>query len=460
MKKKQIIAAFLAAATAVTMAVPSFALTSDEKDAIDAAAGDKATEVGGQVVNNSGEVGGVTVETDVQKPTLAVVLPTTVKVFVNPYRAEVATHYTDPSDATSADKWSIDTVVSPEMTVVNYSDCAVKIGVKGSFVTYSYKNAVGDLKAIASNTNTDATGIAITGWDTLNGTVDNTQLFADTNSLDTAKTFYAKVTVNGADEYRLVTAKVTKANATKDTPAAVVITGYTASKTIKVATAALKDEDAEKTNSIFMYVEGSLESGVYAPYAKTVAGVKDKSGVMSMTGQFALSAKEASQAVLYLEGGDVKNATGKEGYIRVSGNAATAPTTSWSEAQATEGFETPFVFTVDPVANVAEKAPELTTLTGANEALTAGKYAYSVDITEGSTSAQLTIAFDKASGATIAAGTSDGTVVSKVATTDTRVTITVPASATAGSKGTCTFILTSKYGKTTTYTVAVNVVAP
>lgn len=460
MKKRQVLAAFLAATCAVSMAVPTFALTDDQKDAVAGAAGDKATEIGGGVVSDSGDAD-VTVETEVQKPTLAVVLPTTVKVFVNPYRAEVATHYTDPTDSTTADKWSIDTVVSPEMQVENFSDCAVKIGVKGSFLTYSYQSAQGDLQVIAPNAATDATGLAITGWTTLSGTVDQTQLYADTNSIATAKNYYAKVTIGDKSEFRLVTVKKTNAVTTagKEAPAKLEITGYTASKTIKVGTAAIKDEDTEKTNTIFMYVEGSLESGVYPAYAKSVAGVKDtKTGKMSTTGQFALSAKEASQAILYLEGGDVKAdpPTSTTGYIRVSGNAATAPTVAWSQVETTEGFETPFVFTVDPVANPGEKAPELTSLSGINETLTAGKYAYTVDVTAGTTTAQtLNLTSDAAE---VKLVSFDSTKLKTVSAGSTNVKFTLNG-AVAGDKPTVVFNLISKYGKVTTYTITVNVVA-
>ncbi|MBD5081343.1 MAG: hypothetical protein HDT44_06210 [Ruminococcaceae bacterium] len=461
MKKKQILAALLAAACAVSMAVPTFALTEEDKDAIDAAAQEKADGNGGTVVSNSGSTN-VTVDTEVQKPTLAVVLPTTVKVFVNPYRAEVAVHYTDPADPSTADRYSIDTVLSPEMEVNNFSDCAVKIGVKGSFLTYQYLSSAADLNEIEPDAATDATGLAITGWNTLSGTVDNTKLYADTNTITTAKNYYAKVTVGDTAQYRLVTVKKTNAVTTagKEAPAKLEITGYTASKTIKVGTAAIKDEDTEKNNTIFMYVEGSLESGVYPAYAKSVAGVKDtKTGNISKTGQFALSAKEASQAVLYLEGGNVTGgtATGTTGYIRVSGNAATAPTVTWSELEATDGFETPFVFTVDPVANPKDNGPQITKLTyPSSTEVTPASGKYNISISAATTTAQtIAITTDAATAKLVSDNAVAGKYKSASATTG-NVKFTLDSAA-SGDKFDLVFELASKYGVTSTYTISVTV---
>lgn len=450
MKQKKLLAALLAVACAASLSVPVFAEepSVDDLDISDEAKTALSTAIdnGGGLVTDSGTVGGVDVEAEVQKPTIAVVLPKTVKVFVNPYRAEVATHFSDPTDPESADAWSIDTVVSPEMTVVNGSNCAIKVNVKGQFVTYKYVTTEPTGTPVeASASIVDENSIKIVGWDTLNG-ADNDKLYFDGTN------YYAK----SGTQYRYAAVKVTPGKAATSNADAVpktyTISGYTAPANIKVATAAVK-EDTDKTNSIFMYVEGTDTAGKYpAAYTKAVAGV-DAKGNVTVGGQYALAAKEGSGSVLYLGG------NGTTGYMRVTGSAATAPTKTWTEVEETEGFETPFVFVVDPVANAAEN-PELKTMTVTGgtlkAALASGKYTYDVDVTAGTTSVTLNVTTTE----TLAKGTCDGTVVKTVANTgSTQVKLTVDAAAAVKTKGSATFTLTSAHGKVNTYTVNVNIIA-
>lgn len=461
MKKRKFLAALLAVACAASLAVPAFAepevpedLSTEGKEAVEAALG----EEGNGLVVDGGTVGGIDIEATVQKPTIAVVLPKTVKVFVNPYRAEVATG----KDGEGEDIKSIDTVVSPEMKVVNGSNCAVKVSVKGQFVTYKFVETAPTGTAIAdSGSYSDKDDIKITGWDTLSGSpVDQTA-----GLINDGTSYYAKVNVGTTDDpeyqYRLVTVKYTAGKDATATAAVVpktyAISGYAATANIKVATAAVK-EDTDKTNSIFMYVEGTDTSGKYpAAYNKAVAGVDAKGNVI-VGGQYALAAKEGSGAVLYLGG------NGTTGYMRVTGSAATAPTKTWTEVEETEGFETPFVFIVDPVANAAEN-PELKTMAVATtgvtlkSALASGKYTYDLTVPQTTTKVELNISAD----GTVGKGEMDGTVVtgtsSNFTASSTKLSFPVSASAAVNSKGTVTYTVTSAHGKVNTYTFNVTITA-
>lgn len=460
MKKRRLLAAFLATACAASLSTSAFAvdipddISDDAKQAIqEAIDGGK-----GDLITDGGTVGGVEVDAEVQKPTIAVVLPKKVGVFVNPYRAEVAIG----TDETSGDPiMSIDTVVSPEMTVVNGSNCAIKINVKGQFVTYKYVDTEPDTTYTDAGTYTDKTNIKITGWNTIPGLTEE-KLYADTST--TTPHYYVKmksgVEADGTTptyHYREVTAKLTPGKDATATAALVpttyAISGYVATANIKVATAAVK-EDSDKTNSIFMYVEGTDTSGKYpAAYNKVVAGV-DAKGNVNVGGQYALAAKEGQGPVLYLGG------NGTTGYMRVTGSSATAPTKTWTEVQETEGFETPFVFIVDPVANAAEN-PEIKTLTVTGgtlkTALATGKYAYDVTVPSGTTSVVLNVTTD--TGYTVTKGVADGTVVKTVAYSTGKVTLTVDAAAAVAAKGTATFTVTSAHGKVNTYTINASIVA-
>lgn len=453
MKKRRFLAALLAVACAASLSVSAFAEPEIPEDISDEAkeALQGAIDNGGGLVVDGGTVSGVDIEATVQMPTLAVVLPKKVEVFVNPYRAEVKTG----EDADGNEIKSIDTVVSPEMTVVNGSNCAVKISVKGQFVTYKFVASADGLTNIAdSGSYSDKDDVKITGWETLPGVDKDNGIFFD------GKDYYVKVNAGTAespeDQYRVATVKYTAgkdATATAAaTPKTYVISGYAATASIKVATAAVK-EDTDRTNSIFMYVEGRADNGTYpAAYNKAVAGVDAKGNVI-VGGQYALAAKEGTGAVLYLGG------NGTTGHMRVTGSAATAPTKTWTEVQEIEGFETPFVFIVDPVANAAEN-PELKTMTVTTggtlgTALASGKYAYDVKVPAGTTKVELTVSSDDK----IAKGDADGTVVKTVAATATKITLTVDGTATVNTKGSATFTVTSEHNKVNTYTINVTIVA-
>lgn len=449
MKKRNFLAALLAVSCAASLSVTAFAEPAVPDDISDEAkqAVEDAIAAGGGLVIDGGTVGGIDIEATVEKPTIAVVLPKKVEVFVNPYRAEVKTG----EDSEGNEIKSIDTVVSPELTVVNGSNCAVKVSVKGQFVTYKYASTAPTGTAIEEDPQTDENGVKITGWDTFGGSpLAEQKLYPEGNS------YYVKVNVGTAEspeyQYRAAAVKVTAANATKHTPASYAITGY-ATTSIKVAAAAVK-EDTDKTNSIFMYVEGTDKAGVYpAAYAKTVAGL-DAKGNLNVGGQYALTAKEGSGAVLYLGG------NGTTGYMRVTGSAATAPTTTWTEIEETEGFETPFVFIVDPVANAAEN-PVLKTMTAATgtltPALTATNFTYNLSVPAGTTSVVLNVTSDDKI-ACPTTGSGDGTVVTKAAYSTGKVTLTISGTAAAKAKGTAKFTVTSEHGKVNTYTINVTIV--
>lgn len=322
MKKQKILAALLALSCAASMAVPAFAADTITLDAAATSADMNADDIGTGYE--------IAVKSVVQKPALKVTLPTTATVAINPYRAAITVD--------GVEKY--DTVLSPKMDVVNNSPCAVKVNVKGSVVTYTVDGKdVSTLKEW-----TDAANL--TGKDILTNKEGSTETLAVFGTSDN-KTFYDQ-------DGRLLTAKYTDGRAATATAAAVpaklAVTGYTASKTIKVATAALKDEDAEKSNSIFLYAEGKLDTDDWAAAfdAKKVASATSASGMV------AISTKETSGSVLYL-------GNGQTGNIRITGNAATAPTTPWMSVADT--FDTKIVFVVDPVANAKPVAPTATNFT-------------------------------------------------------------------------------------------------
>lgn len=330
MKKQKILAALLALSCAASMAVPAFAAdtitletaaTSENMDADDIGTGYE-----------------LAVKSVVQKPALKVTLPTSATVAINPYRA--------PVTVDGVEKY--DTVLSPKMDVVNNSPCAIKVNVKGSVVTYT----VVDTSAMTLTEWTDTANL--TGSEILTNAEGSSETLAVFHTAD-KKTFYDQ-------DGRLLTAKYTAGKAATATVAAVPeklqVTGYTASKTIKVATAALKDEDAEKSNSIFLYAEGKLEDGDWeaAFDAKKVAGYTGTGASQTFRagGMVAIGAKETSGSVLYL-------GNGQTGNVRITGNAATAPTTPWMSVADT--FDTKIVFVVDPVANAKPVAPTATDFT-------------------------------------------------------------------------------------------------
>lgn len=330
MKKQKILAALLALSCAASMAVPAFAADTITLDTAATLADMNADDIGTGYE--------IAVKSVVQKPALKVTLPTTATVAINPYRAAITVD--------GVEKY--DTVLSPKMDVVNNSPCAVKVNVKGSVVTYTVDGT--DVSTLTEWT--DAANL--TGTDILTNKEGSTETLAVFGTSDN-KTFYDQ-------DGRLLTAKYTAGKAATATAAAVPaklqVTGYTASKTIKVATAALKDEDAEKSNSIFLYAEGKLDADDWAAAfdAKNVAGYSGSGAnqTFSAGGMVAIGTKETSGAVLYL-------GNGQTGNVRITGNAATAPTTPWMSVADT--FDTKIVFVVDPVANAKPVAPEMTGLT-------------------------------------------------------------------------------------------------
>lgn len=333
MKKRQILAALLAVSCAVSMAVPAFAA-------------DENPELG--TVETEADKGiddlkdwDLEVSATVQNPTLKVTLPKSTSVLVNPYRIEIKT-------GSDADDTSFDTILSPVMDITNNSGCAIKVNVKGMLQTYTVVDGTPASPAetlddthytITNKNNVDLTGLQVVGTNIVEIDAEKGNLVVGTY----------KAPVMDPDDASKVKSKGTFN-----------VSGYVASKTIKVATAAMKDVDAEKTNTLFIYVEGKQADGKWAPAfdAKKIAGVKDtKTGIMSTTGMMALSAKETTQSILYLE----SNTTGN---VRVTGQAATAPTTAWMSL--TDTFDTPFTFVIDAVANPAPPAPVLSKIKLAN----------------------------------------------------------------------------------------------
>lgn len=405
MKKRQFLAALLALACAASMAVPAFA--ADTKPALGAVSTTADLDFDALTGYE------LDVETEIQKPVLKVTLPASTSVLVNPYRIEVDL----PGGGTS-----FDTVLSPDMEIVNNSGCAIKVGVKGILQTYTVNTNWATDKANYTDVAAKTTNISA---------VEGGELYASSDN----KTFYDK-------DGRAVTVKFTagKPTATPPTDDSYTITSYTASKSIKVATAAFKDVDAEKGNSLFMYVEGKQEDGEWATAfdAKKVAGVKDtKTGVMSTTGMMLLSAKETTSSVLYL-------GSGEKGYTRVTGQAATAPTVAWSAV--TDKFDAKFTFVVDAVANAAPSAPLATDIkVGGTSIAGFEPTKLSYDITANSGDGLLVVAATTESGAT-----TDITVSGNLTKTGSNIMMT------GAGTGTVTIAVT-KYGLTTTYTLNVTI---
>lgn len=362
MKKRQILAALLAVSCAASMAVPASATGVVDENGKLAAATD-GTEMGFDEL----AAYSLTVNTEVQKPTLKVTLPASTGVLVNPYRIEITL---DDSGATS-----FDTVLSPVMKVKNNSGCAINVGVKGLLQTYTIvkdfdKSAAGVVEYDLSDPET------LTNDCVPAGTIDGV---AKIYSSD-AKNFYT-------EEGKQVTVKYTKPTyATKDSTdgtvhvgdktkdGSIAVTAYTASKNIKVATAAMKDPDADKSNTLFMYVEGSTTDGEWA----TAFDAKKVATAASPAGMMALSAKETQANVLYLNGASGGTAT--EGYVRVTGQASTAPTNSW--ASLTDKFDADFTFVVDAVANAAPVTPTVGNITITESAGTVSTYTFAAGTKE------------------------------------------------------------------------------
>lgn len=428
MKKRQFLAALLALTCAASMAVPAFAAGPTVDTAV-------TTE---DLDFDAMQSYQLSVSTDIQQPTLKVTLPASTSVLINPYRIEVAI----PGGGTS-----FDTVLSPEMDIINNSGCAVKVGVKGLLQTYTILDAT-DVKSSAIDTSdcdiTNETGI------------DLTKVY---ESASKAKV-YVEVD-NGVAKQVTLTYTAPTYNTPGDSTSgvkkngSVKVTGYTASKDIKVATAAMKDPDTEKSNSLFVYVEGKQDGGEWATAfdAKAIAGVKDtKTGVMSTTGMMALSAKDTTANILYLAGGAT-------GHTRVTGQAATAPTKAWMSI--TDTFDANFTFVIDAVANAAPTAPVLQTIKFANIAPASGAAGDSIAVTgnavtgltwdvgaTSNNSGNITPTCDKT--ATLAFVSSTDTSIISWDTANNRL------KANADGKATVTLSFTSQ-GVTSTYTFEITV---
>ena len=412
MKRRKIIAALLALSCTMSMAVPAFAADTETMPATSAAL---ETQDADALATYA-----LDVDTTLQKPTLKVTLPASTAVLVNPYRMEV-----DIGGGAT----SFDTILSPEMEVENLSACAIRVDVKGSLATKQ------KLASDAYATTTALTNVS--------GMVDGTDFSLAANPIYLANDGKTYVDANG----HVLTVKATTDKAAGTTSYAV--SAYVASKDIKVATAPVKDIDADKSNTLFIYVEGKQDGGSWASTfdSKATAGVKDsKTGVMSTTGMMALAAKEASKSILYLNAGD-------KGQVRVSGQASTNPTKAWTAV--TDEFATPFTFVIDAVANTAPAAPLASDITFGK--VTGIDFADTTSYTKG--------AISLATGANIAART-DSVTVTAPAGASTKVTVTGDATldgtsdvvfnATNGGKATIVVELT-QYGMTTTYTFEVEI---
>lgn len=397
MKKRQILAALLAVSCASSMAVPAFA--DDTMAAIETA------EVTGAGVYE------LAVAASVQTPTLKVTLPTKTSVLVNPYRIEITVQEEDVTNSIEK-KTSFDTVLSPEMEVTNESSCAITVGVKGMLQTYTIvanydKSAAGVKEYDLSDPETPTQDCTVAG------TIDGVSKIYSSD----AKNFYT-------EDGKQVTVKYTKPTyATKATETVAVgdltkagsiaVTAYTASKTIKVATAALKDEDAEKGNTLFMYVQGKQDGDSWAAFdAKANAATAAKPA-----GMMALSAKETSATILYLGGYDGVTAT--KGQLRVTGQAATNPTQKWSEV--TDDFDTIITFVVDPVANAKPAAPVLKTVKITGVAAKEGTAGDAFTVAGAATTGLTWDAGSEGTNGTITATTDMGVLVPDLSSTDTSV---------------------------------------
>lgn len=407
MKSRKILAAILATSCAMSMAVPAFA-AADEPAVPETSAAIADMDIDAL---NAYELD---VAASIQKPSLKVTLPASTAVLVNPYRIEVKLDDTNTT---------FDTVISPEMDIINNSGCAIKVNVKGMLQTYQVVDKDADSATEVSGVSGSANG----------------KTFSDGDVKTTDKKVFFEASTG-----RVLTGKYTPAKDATATAAAVpeayVVSGYTASKDIKVATAAMKDVDADKSNTLFIYVEGKIDGGEYASAydAKATAGVKDtKTGVMSVTGQMALAAKEATKSILYLNAGET-------GHARVTGQASTAPTKAWTSL--TDEFETPFTFVIDAVANEAPKAPVATDIKIGGVSIT-GFDSAKLDYTATANSGDglLVVAVTAEAGAT-----TDITVSGVLSKTGSNIMMT------GAGEGTVTIAVT-KYGLTTTYTITVTV---
>lgn len=431
MKKRQFLAALLALTCAASMAVPAFAAADTQTLAETSA---PVTDM------DFDDYAGYELEvnTDIQKPNLKVTLPGSTAVLINPYRIAI----------TTPDGETYDTVISPEMEIVNNSGCAIKVGVKGLLQTYTTVTAASadGTAAPAGTTALDLTDCTIDNK--AGDAIDPTKLFSlDTNT----KTI---VDINGKQVTATLTApKYAADGTTVATQGKLVVTGYTASKDIKVATAAMKDPDLEKSNTLFVYVEGKEDGGEWAAAfdAKKVA-----TGASAATGMMALSAKETTANILYLAGG------GAKGYARVTGDAATAPTKAWMNI--TDTFDADFTFVIDAVANAAPKAPVIENIT----ATAGGSATATVTKTTGKTN-EFDVAVSGAAQygsvqfAVTGADPADATVAyawtgaSQLTFATDTLTVAAAPSATAFT-GDLTITLTSK-GMTSTYIAHVSVTA-
>ncbi len=434
MKKKQILAVLLAGLCAASMSVSAFAAGDDEITMAPAATKADYTDAE-QLANWT-----MGVETEVQPASLKVTLPTTTTVLVNPYRMEVKINDTDTS---------YDTVLSPEMEIINNSKCAIKVGVKGMIETYT-KLDVTD-STVWKGLDTIDSDCALTANATLVNPDGGAAVEIDgTSDILTDGKQYAT-----SDGYAL-TVKYTKSTYKTDSSlnkaGTVTVSGYVASKNIKLATAAMKDPDTEKGNSIYMFVEGTLTSGNYAAFTKASnAGVKDtKTGTISTVGQLVLSAKEATGTVLYLKSGET-------GYTRVSGQAATAPTNSWASLK--DKFNTSLTYVIDAVANPAPTAPVLQKIKFTGIAPTGGAAADDITIAGAATTGLTWDAGNEGANSTITATTDKGVLApSSITSSDTSVININSGKLKALDNGTATItmVFTDK-GVSSTYTFDITV---
>ncbi len=327
--KKRIFAAILASTCAISSAVPAFAADTTQ-----------ITGVGAVPVE---------VQANVEKPQLDVTIPSTTEVMVNPYRLPI-----DVSAAQDGSELSYDTVITTPMHIENASDCAITVGVKGMFQT-KVKSAGFD----KTDSSTYAVHIDNTGATTPAPAKGSTTVITNSTAANDFYVLTDNKTIVDGDGYILtgtyVAEKVSGTGATeKVTAGTLKITAYTASKAIKVGTVAIKDVDTEKTNTIFMYAEGSTDGtwaeAFDATKAKTPADAKNPTSMMI------LGTKETSQKILFV--GGKSGAVNGEGYVRITGQSATNPTTPWADV--TDEIDTPFAFVIDAVANKAPVAPKIT----------------------------------------------------------------------------------------------------
>lgn len=327
--KKRIFAAILASTCAISSAVPAFAADTTQ-----------ITGVGAVPVE---------VQANVEKPQLDVTIPSTTEVMVNPYRLPI-----DVSAAQDGSEISYDTVITTPMHIENASDCAITVGVKGMFQT-KVKSAGFD----KTDSSTYAVHIDNTGATTPAPPKGSTTVITNSTAANDFYVLTDNKTIVDGDGYILtgtyVAEKVSGTGATeKVTAGTLKITAYTASKAIKIGTAAIKDVDTEKTNTIFMYAEGSTDGtwaeAFDATKAKTPADAKNPTSMMI------LGTKETSQKILFV--GGKSGAVNGEGYVRITGQSATNPTTPWADV--TDEIDTPFAFVIDAVANKAPVAPVIT----------------------------------------------------------------------------------------------------